>query len=124
KSTTSTISYYHIFPPPLTTLLFPLRHPPTPTLFPYTTLFRSISSEPSIKGEGRQPISSSSYCCQRFFSQITFPVLTSRQCTKPRSEEHTSELQSLRHLVCRLLLEKKKTNKIKNAICNNLNRDY
>src|SRR3954449_13636981 len=64
-----------------------IRRPPRSTLFPYTTLFRS--SRPP--GRGR----------------------TSAGCGSPgagRSEEHTSELQSHSHLVCRLLLEKKKTN--------------
>src|SRR3989442_6518073 len=68
-----------------------IRRPPRSTLFPYTTLFRS-PSQPRMK-RGR----------------IKF-----RPCTKPisagpriRSEEHTSELQSRPHLVCRLLLEKK-----------------
>src|ERR1039458_1284710 len=65
-----------------------IRRPPRSTLFPYTTLFRSkIQSLPS----GRLP---SSRCI--------------RSALPKRSEEHTSELQSLRHLVCRLLLEKKK----------------
>src|ERR1035438_10578758 len=67
-----------------------IRRPPRSTLFPYTTLFRSM-------------------VWTRFTS-------SGRLCHAPRdnrSEEHTSELQSLRHLVCRLLLEKKK-NKEKN----------
>src|ERR1039458_10766071 len=64
-----------------------IRRPPRSTLFPYTTLFRSLS--PPV---GR---SSSRYMPTRTVWHI------------PRSEEHTSELQSLRHLVCRLLLEKK-----------------
>src|SRR5438045_5603092 len=65
-----------------------LRRPPRSTLFPYTTLFRSV--------DGRED-----GCSQRPIRQE--PVLLVE-----RSEEHTSELQSLRHLVCRLLLEKKK----------------
>src|SRR5438045_8156605 len=69
-----------------------LRPPPRSTLFPYTTLFRSHSSAPKLS-------SSSSTMCG-----------STRTRTK-RSEEHTSELQSLRHLVCRLLLEKKKKEK-------------
>src|ERR1035438_10839415 len=62
-----------------------IRRPPRSTLFPYTTLFRSA-------------------CC------VARACWSDRACAagKPRSEEHTSELQSLRHLVCRLLLEKKK----------------
>src|SRR5687767_15176528 len=65
-----------------------IRRPPRSTLFPYTTLFRSISSRFS-----RVPrMSGSANCCIAI----------------SRSEEHTSELQSLAYLVCRLLLEKKK----------------
>src|SRR5947199_4083199 len=68
-----------------------IRRPPRSTLFPYTTLFRSISAASSgIRGR-----TNSSSC-------------SASPRTSTRSEEHTSELQSLRHLVCRLLLEKKK----------------
>src|SRR6266481_8642500 len=63
-----------------------IRRPPRSTLFPYTTLFRSRRAEPA--GAAVDPA----------------PDLDPR----PRSEEHTSELQSQFHLVCRLLLEKKK----------------
>src|SRR3989442_10505928 len=68
-----------------------IRRPPRSTLFPYTTLFRSLTS---IGGHDL----SKAQCCQ----------LTLRE-ELTRSEEHTSELQSRPHLVCRLLLEKKKT---------------
>src|SRR6266581_2331757 len=64
-----------------------IRRPPRSTLFPYTTLFRSGSAR----------------CRSRIASR---PV--PGRCSTPRSEEHTSELQSPVHLVCRLLLEKKK----------------
>src|SRR5579872_7557260 len=64
-----------------------IRRPPRSTLFPYTTLFRSGCC--AISRRARQP---------------AFPV----QPSAARSEEHTSELQSRPHLVCRLLLEKKK----------------
>src|SRR3989442_9804006 len=68
-----------------------IRRPPRSTLFPYTTLFRSI---PNIQaGQLRLPLSES---------------VSSRRTCSVRSEEHTSELQSRPHLVCRLLLEKKK----------------
>src|SRR3989442_4813469 len=77
-----------------------IRRPPRSTLFPYTTLFRS-------HGSALQPD------C-RHASRLT--VLESQRSTTPalrrhglRSEEHTSELQSRPHLVCRLLLEKKNT---------------
>src|SRR5258705_5544448 len=72
-----------------------IRRPPRSTLFPYTTLFRS---PPAGAPRGRSP----SACARRS------PPASSRARTSRRSEEHTSELQSLRHLVCRLLLEKKK----------------
>src|SRR5439155_19928674 len=72
-----------------------IRRPPRSTLFPYTTLFRS-SPWPA----GPWPTSCSS-CCWR----------SPDTCPRPRSEEHTSELQSRGHLVCRLLLEKKNNNK-------------
>src|SRR5438045_5528658 len=78
-----------------------LRRPPRSTLFPYTTLFRSGSARSSGRA-GTSPRSrpglSRARITESFFG---IPGLG-------RSEEHTSELQSLRHLVCRLLLEKKK----------------
>src|SRR2546429_3638134 len=67
-----------------------IRRPPRSTLFPYTTLFRS-----------RQPAGA-----------VAYAAAATTGCRKAypfRSEEHTSELQSRLHLVCRLLLEKKKT---------------
>src|SRR2546427_2680709 len=75
-----------------------IRRPPRSTLFPYTTLFRSHQAEPLLPaGRGGRPA-------------------RRRQCgplceapVRIRSEEHTSELQSQSNLVCRLLLEKKKT---------------
>src|SRR5258705_4668898 len=69
-----------------------IRRPPRSTLFPYTTLFRSARA-------GSRP------GCRR-----TCGTRAGGAASPPRSEEHTSELQSLRHLVCRLLLEKKKIN--------------
>src|SRR5215212_11586796 len=68
-----------------------IRRPPRSTLFPYTTLFRSL---PAAGRPGRDKPARASPC-------------------RRRSEEHTSELQSLRHLVCRLLLEKKKKTTIR-----------
>src|SRR2546422_8933866 len=70
-----------------------IRRPPRSTLFPYTTLFRSCSTAPR-----RRP---------RRMAACLSCRLTVRTRTR-RSEEHTSELQSRLHLVCRLLLEKKK----------------
>src|ERR1035438_3150233 len=68
-----------------------IRRPPRSTLFPYTTLFRSNSS-PKIR-------------LWAALEYLTFPPGRSPDRVNSRSEEHTSELQSLRHLVCRLLLE-------------------
>src|SRR2546422_4991082 len=86
-----------------------IRRPPRSTLFPYTTLFRSstqlttlMSSAP--KNAGQKPWTSKP-CTSSEVSQRQNALRTKR---KSRSEEHTSELQSRLHLVCRLLLEKKK----------------
>src|SRR2546422_5318926 len=81
-----------------------IRRPPRSTLFPYTTLFRSsrrwctffthLYARPGVRLPG-----------------VTHPLATNTPRSQPvrtRSEEHTSELQSRLHLVCRLLLEKKK----------------
>src|SRR5262245_63156046 len=75
-----------------------IRRPPRSTLFPYTTLFRS-NSRAGICAEARLAAPSSA------------AVIEESLIILVRSEEHTSELQSLRHLVCRLLLEKKKKKK-------------
>src|SRR2546422_4913167 len=81
-----------------------IRRPPRSTLFPYTTLFRSALV--TIEDDGAVHVLLEDIN-QRQFAQETIDItgMTSR------SEEHTSELQSRLHLVCRLLLEKKK-NKI------------
>src|SRR2546422_7087882 len=70
-----------------------IRRPPRSTLFPYTTLFRSRASWPAPR-----PPSAGSHT----------PTSPGVNTHRTRSEEHTSELQSRLHLVCRLLLEKKK----------------
>src|SRR5258708_28826930 len=96
-----------------------IRRPPRSTLFPYTTLFRSVSAGVWDKPG---PLSASDRERVRIH-----PYLTERTLARParlaeigalaalhherRSEEHTSELQSPDHLVCRLLLEKKKNNR-------------
>src|SRR5436305_11285640 len=73
-----------------------IRRPPKSTLFPYTTLFRSLRMMPAY---GSKPT-----------RQLPRPMSVLRsKADMPRSEEHTSELQSRPHLVCRLLLEKKKS---------------
>src|SRR5438045_7906789 len=79
--------------------------PPTSTLFPYTTLFRS--SMPKFKLEGFEGCRISFRKSGIHFSGKCAGAGYLHSCAT-RSEEHTSELQSLRHLVCRLLLEKKK----------------
>src|SRR5258708_29800823 len=91
-----------------------IRRPPRSTLFPYTTLFRSCDrhtyqSHPwsgrvvaRSAGPGRRDQS----LHRRFWSLLPGPA----ERATTRSEEHTSELQSPDHLVCRLLLEKKKNN--------------
>src|SRR2546429_3125454 len=81
-----------------------IRRPPRSTLFPYTTLFRSRRrrSEPEACG----PLPRPPYGRRRTDRMISGWYAASR------SEEHTSELQSRLHLVCRLLLEKKKTTDI------------
>src|SRR5258705_3185577 len=74
-----------------------IRRPPRSTLFPYTTLFRSQCRLPRCGLWRACPAPKAHPRCSK-----------PRQREASRSEEHTSELQSLRHLVCRLLLEKKK----------------
>src|SRR2546425_8523724 len=71
-----------------------IRRPPRSTLFPYTTLFRS--NEICLRG------------IWRILPRPSITVHSVRTSANSRSEEHTSELQSLAYLVCRLLLEKKK----------------
>src|SRR2546425_1487605 len=72
-----------------------IRRPPRSTLFPYTTLFRSLSARADRQGFRNRPLG----FFRRFLKVANLGI---------RSEEHTSELQSLAYLVCRLLLEKKK----------------
>src|SRR2546429_6109910 len=76
-----------------------IRRPPRSTLFPYTTLFRSRKA---MRGEQREPVLLAG------LPQDMAALERSFAPEQRRSEEHTSELQSRLHLVCRLLLEKKK----------------
>src|SRR5687767_15323110 len=81
-----------------------IRRPPRSTLFPYTTLFRSlgrVARAAVARMLGRLPRRA------RSLGSASIPARDVRG--EPRSEEHTSELQSLAYLVCRLLLEKKKS---------------
>src|SRR5258708_19569875 len=84
-----------------------IRRPPRSTLFPYTTLFRSFGGETTLFGwlpEGlRLQVADVNVAIL-----VVFAIATLTSATCRRSEEHTSELQSPDHLVCRLLLEKKK----------------
>src|SRR5690348_17943011 len=91
-----------------------LRRPPRSTLFPYTTLFRSDDPKDSVVNkDGRSWSIPNLWVCDGSLfptSGGVNPSLTIQAlaCRIGRSEEHTSELQSPVHLVCRLLLEKKK----------------
>src|SRR5258708_29078204 len=78
-----------------------IRRPPRSTLFPYTTLFRSLDDRDPALAEGAGER-------HRIALPIDRQDRDDRDAAKQRSEEHTSELQSPDHLVCRLLLEKKK----------------
>src|SRR5258705_3049297 len=97
-----------------------IRRPPRSTLFPYTTLFRSpavgdvmetaggVVSLSTVIDTGAEVVVLPAASRATAVSECApFPMVALFQV---RSEEHTSELQSLRHLVCRLLLEKKKLN--------------
>src|SRR3712207_8155799 len=90
-----------------------IRRPPRSTLFPYTTLFRSRAPGPSHQPStpARTPVTDPC-ACERGPS-CTRRSKTTRGEAVARSEEHTSELQSRQYLVCRLLLEKKKSIKSK-----------
>src|SRR2546422_5966487 len=78
-----------------------IRRPPRSTLFPYTTLFRSVAADAA-------PWTSTSIESDNSLSLRARMTNDSTPSLSSRSEEHTSELQSRLHLVCRLLLEKKK----------------
>src|SRR5690349_24171449 len=84
-----------------------IRRPPTSTLFPYTTLFRSDVRPGGVGGAQDAP----SVDLPRAAASA-HRLQPRRTPDRARSEEHTSELQSRRELVCRLLLEKKKTTNI------------
>src|SRR2546422_7414884 len=97
-----------------------IRRPPRSTLFPYTTLFRSheelerrgeaeLIGPPSLDWLG-VPLKAGDRTIGVLVAQTYTPGVRYGEREKHRSEEHTSELQSRLHLVCRLLLEKKKKN--------------
>src|SRR3712207_8627053 len=90
-----------------------IRRPPRSTLFPYTTLFRSVMSPDLVHSQPRRrPQAVTLAATRREFSGCRRPggrsAGRSPRAAPPRSEEHTSEIQSRQYLVCRLLLEKKK----------------
>src|SRR5687767_15618104 len=93
-----------------------IRRPPRSTLFPYTTLFRSLTDRVSAKAARPlivqlltgTPLTSRPRDLFVLLQLVGHPLGRSFLAFAKRSEEHTSELQSLAYLVCRLLLEKKK----------------
>src|SRR2546422_4115748 len=98
-----------------------IRRPPRSTLFPYTTLFRSVA--PDVLGDDEQPLPVGQ---RRAVDPARDPVVDrgGEELLHPerqrRSEEHTSELQSRLHLVCRLLLEKKKRKLLHAKLASNM----
>src|SRR2546425_8208434 len=97
-----------------------IRRPPRSTLFPYTTLFRSllpvalivVSSLKGVASYGQTYLMV--YVGSRVVTDIRQQLFS--HLMRLRSEEHTSELQSLAYLVCRLLLEKKKKTRIERVV--------
>src|SRR5436190_14431893 len=88
-----------------------IRRPPSSTLFPYTTLFRSRRAYSRDPGGRRDRATRGARRARRALSPLRLAGRRRRRRWNPRSEEHTSELQSHSDLVCRLLLEKKKKQK-------------
>src|SRR2546429_3965237 len=87
-----------------------IRRPPRSTLFPYTTLFRSQASHQGSSWQARcQLVEEYRDYYLEESGEVSEEMLARLLQVVVRSEEHTSELQSRLHLVCRLLLEKKKT---------------
>src|SRR3712207_7915221 len=96
-----------------------IRRPPRSTLFPYTTLFRSKNALFI-----QSPIGKNLYKNRLKIEQLFSILKGLYNLENPRSEEHTSELQSRQYLVCRLLLEKKKKHKIKSIHTSQLKNNY
>src|SRR3712207_8844208 len=99
-----------------------IRRPPRSTLFPYTTLFRSGRHRPLHGDLGPVSVAQRSKG-KKFTDSVRRFDRQAQHAPGERSEEHTSELQSRQYLVCRLLLEKKKKNKIKLILVNKNTRD-
>src|SRR3712207_8074218 len=87
-----------------------IRRPPRSTLFPYTTLFRSLAARAAELRRVRDPPGDDllERAARQAMVEVRVTARIVRQVGVVRSEEHTSELQSRQYLVCRLLLEKKK----------------
>src|SRR3712207_6981907 len=92
-----------------------IRRPPRSTLFPYTTLFRSVDDVvfhrvAAVFGQQHQRRVVAAIACQAVDGLVAYVLILilGDSLLVARSEEHTSELQSRQYLVCRLLLEKKK----------------
>src|SRR3712207_8040564 len=85
-----------------------IRRPPRSTLFPYTTLFRSVAVRRVRGAAGPGSHTGSVRAIGRGGRSVRTPLVVRPWPSRVRSEEHTSELQSRQYLVCRLLLEKKK----------------
>src|SRR5438046_3870106 len=92
--------------------------PPRSTLFPYTTLFRSVRREPLLLVDDRPRAAGRRFQPLGDLRRLIVAVVVRR------SEEHTSELQSLTNLVCRLLLEKKKNRTLKYVIVPTHHHNY
>src|SRR2546422_3852371 len=88
-----------------------IRRPPRSTLFPYTTLFRSLDFLARVGGAGQRAALAT-------VVRVRGSAYRHEGAKLVRSEEHTSELQSRLHLVCRLLLEKKKKQKDSSSLVN------
>src|SRR2546422_8127492 len=97
-----------------------IRRPPRSTLFPYTTLFRSVTTQAPLLDTADASLGTDvtneyvrdiPLTNRSFFGLVFLAGGVTETARKTRSEEHTSELQSRLHLVCRLLLEKKKKTK-------------
>src|SRR2546425_7764429 len=100
-----------------------IRRPPRSTLFPYTTLFRSAELRSRVRPKLEVLGKSLAPSVSRSLGGEVFAHVAkhARAARRRRSEEHTSELQSLAYLVCRLLLEKKKKNRLAVAlVCSRL----
>src|SRR2546427_6395719 len=95
---------------PLLFFFLMIRRPPRSTLFPYTTLFRSLRYGEDVRADGR--VGWEHRPARTFGGAVIGGARSvAQQVSRPRSEEHTSELQSQSNLVCRLLLAKKKRSK-------------